>query len=274
MTVKIAGIQMSCTHDKDNNLRKAFTLAEMAAQEGAKIICFQELFNTQWFPSSKVQEHFSLAEDLEGPTIQTMSQFAAKYQIVLVCPFFEKTLKGIYYNSAVVIDNHGKILGVYRKNHVPDIPLWEEKFYFKAGDKGFPIFKTEFGVIGIQICWDNFFPEGTRMLALQGADIIFSPTAAAFASHQRWEKVICANAINNNVYFLRVNRVGQEGEQEFYGMSFCCDPYGEMISAVSGLNDGINLAEVDLELIEQIRHDFPFIKDLRPEIYNYRDYGR
>lgn len=274
MAVKIAGIQMCCDYDKGNNLRKAVKMAEIAAQEGAKIICFQELFNTHWFPKDRNIENLSLAEDMDGTTIQAMIPIALHFQVVLICPIFERGVRGIYYNSAVVIDNYGKVLGVYRKNHIPDLPLWEEKFYFKPGDRGFPTFKTDFGVIGIQICWDNFFPEGSRILALKGAEIVFSPTAAAFDSHERWEKVICANAINNNIFFLRINRVGQEEKQEFYGRSFCCNPYGEVISAVAGLNDGIILAEVEMELIDQMRRGFPFFQDFRPEIYNYSDIGR
>jgi N-carbamoylputrescine amidase len=196
-----------------------------------------------------------------------MQKLAKENGIVLVCPIFEKEGENAFYNSAVVIDAGGEILGSYRKIHVPQIPLWEEKYYFSPGNFGFPVFKTKFGVIGVQICWDNFFPEGSRILALRGAQIIFSPTAAAFASQKRWETVISSNAISNGVYFFRVNRVGSEEKQDFYGRSFCISPEGELLDEPTGMKEGIALIDIDLRSIDKVRKEWPFFKDRRPEVY-------
>ncbi len=210
--------------------------------------------------------HFSLAEEMEGPTIREMQKLAQRGEVVLICPIFEREGEN-YYNSAVVIDAGGKILGVYRKIHIPQIPLWEEKYYFSSGNLGFPVFQTKFATLGIQICWDNFFPEGSRILTLKGAQIIFSPTAAAFASQEKWRTVIAGNAMVNGVYILRVNRVGSEEKQDFYGRSFCVSPEGELLDRPTGMKEGILLVEIDLKTIDRIRKEWPFLKDRRPEAY-------
>ena len=210
--------------------------------------------------------HFSLAEEMEGPTIREMQKLAQTGEVVLICPIFEREGEN-YYNSAVVIDAGGKILGVYRKIHIPQIPLWEEKYYFSSGNLGFPVFQTKFATLGIQICWDNFFPEGSRILTLKGAQIIFSPTAAAFASQEKWRTVIAGNAMVNGVYILRVNRVGSEEKQDFYGRSFCVSPEGELLDRPTGMKEGILLVEIDLKTIDRIRKEWPFLKDRRPEAY-------
>ncbi len=210
--------------------------------------------------------HFSLAEEMEGPTIREMQKLAQMREVVLICPIFEREGEN-YYNSAVVIDAGGKILGVYRKVHIPQIPLWEEKYYFSSGNLGFPVFQTKFATLGIQICWDNFFPEGSRILTLKGAQIIFSPTAAAFASQEKWRTVIAGNAMVNGVYILRVNRVGSEEKQDFYGRSFCVSPEGELLDRPTGMKEGILLVEIDLKNIDRIRKEWPFLKDRRPEAY-------
>jgi len=266
--VKIAGIQFSCIKNKEKNIKKAIDLSSMAAEKGAKIICFQELFNTHWFPKDSDTKNFDLAEEITGETIKIFSKKAEELSIVIICPIFEKDINGVYYNSAVVINNNGEILGKYRKAHIPQIPLWEEKFYFKLGDLGFPVFKTDYATIGIQICWDNFFPEGSRILALKGAEIIFSPTAAAFASHERWEKMICGNAIANNLFILRINRVGSEEKQDFYGKSFCVDPNGDLIAGPTGLNDSVLLADINLNMIRDFRDKWGFFRDRREKIYS------
>jgi len=190
------------------------------------------------------KKHFSFAEMVDGPSIKPMQELARRYNVVLICPIFEKG-EDAFYNSAVVIDAGGEILGSYRKAHIPQIPLWEEKFYFLPGNLGFPVFQTKFAIIGIQICWDNFFPEGSRILALKGAQIIFSPTAAAFASQEKWETVISSNAISNGVYIFRVNRVGSEEKQDFYGRSFCVSPEGELLDKPTGMKEGIALIEIN-----------------------------
>ena len=264
--VRLAGIQISCSEEKGRNVEKAIKFSQIAIERGANIICFQELFTTHWFPKEMNKNHFSLAEGIDGPSIMRMQQLAKENGVVLVCPIFERE-EEIFYNSAVIIDGDGEVLGSYRKTHVPQIPLWEEKYYFAPGNLGFPVFRTKFAVIGVQICWDNFFPEGSRILALRGAEIIFSPTAAAFASQKKWETVISSNAITNGVYIYRVNRVGSEEKQDFYGMSFCISPDGELIDKPTGMKEGIALIDIDLKNIQKVRKEWPFFKDRRPEIY-------
>lgn len=265
--IKVAGVQMFCSEEKERNVDKAVRLAQIAAERGAQIVCFQELFFTHWFPKEMDRKHFTLAENLKGPSLGRMREVARTHEIVLVCPFFEEGEEGGFYNTAVVFDAGGEILGRYRKIHVPQIPLWEEKYYFAPGNLGFPVFHTRFAAIGIQVCWDNFFPEGSRILALKGAQIIFSPTAAAFASQKRWETVISGNAISNGVFVFRVNRVGSEEKQDFYGKSFCVSPEGEMVDRPTGMKEGIALVEMDLGDVERVRREWSFFKDRRPETY-------
>jgi N-carbamoylputrescine amidase len=264
--IKLAGIQTSCSEEKERNIEKAVKLTQIAIEKGAQIICFQELFTTHWFPREMNQRYFSLAEKIDGFTITKMQKLAEAYEVVLICPIFEIE-EDTFYNSAIVIDADGEILGSYRKIHVPQIPLWEERYYFSPGNHGFPVFNTKFAPMGVQICWDNFFPEGSRILALKGAKIIFSPTAAAFASQRKWETVISSNAIANGVYIFRVNRVGSEEKQDFYGRSFCISPEGELLDKPTGMKDSIALIEIDLKNIDKARKEWPFFKDRRPEIY-------
>ena len=265
--VKLAGIQISSGEEKERNIEKAVQFAQVAVERGAQLICFPELFITHWFPMGMDERHFSLAEKADGPSIRRMQELAKTYDVALICPLFETEGTGSFYNSTVIIDAGGEILGSYRKIHIPRIPLWEEKYYFSPGNLGFPVFRTKFATIGIQICWDNFFPEGSRILALKGAEIIFSPTAAAFASQKRWETVISGNAISNGIYVLRVNRVGSEAKQDFYGKSFCMSPDGELMDKPAGMKEGIALIDVDLKAIDQVRREWPFFKDRRPEAY-------
>jgi N-carbamoylputrescine amidase len=265
--IRTAGIQISCSEEKERNIEKAVKLSQIALEKGAQIICFQELFTTHWFPKEMSKVHFSLAERIEGPSIKKMQKLAQENEVVLVCPIFEIGEEKTFYNSAVVIDAGGEVLGSYRKIHVPQIPLWEEKYYFSPGNLGFPVFKTKFAVIGVQICWDNFFPEGSRILALKGAQIIFSPTAAAFASQKKWETVISSNALSNGVFIFRVNRVGSEEKQDFYGRSFCISPEGEFLDRPTGMKEGIAFIDIDLKSIDKVRKEWPFFRDRRPEIY-------
>jgi len=264
--IKLAGIQITCSEEKERNIEKAIRFTKIAIEKGAQIICFQELFTTHWFPREMNKRFFSLAERADGLTIDTMRRLAKEHGVVLICPIFEIE-ENSFYNSAVVIDADGEILGSYRKIHVPQIPLWEERYYFSSGNHGFPVFETKFAPIGIQICWDNFFPEGSRILALKGAKILFSPTAAAFAPQRRWETVISSNAIANGVYIFRVNRVGSEEKQDFYGRSFCISPEGELLDKPTGMKDSIALIEVDLKNIDKTRKEWPFLRDRRPEVY-------
>lgn len=265
--VKVAGIQMSCSSDVDKNLEKGINLIELAAQRGANVICLQELFNTLWFPKDSNAENFALAEKVDGKTITALKGVAKETGTVIIAPFFEKGVDGIYYNSAVVIDEKGHLVGTYRKVHVPQLPLYEESYYFSGGDLGFPVFDTSYGKIGIQICWDNFYPEGIRSLALKGAQIVFAPTAAAFASHEKWRTVLSASAITNGLYVFRVNRVGNEESHNFYGEAFCVNPLGEMLEQPSGMGDGIYEVDIDLSMVEKTRQDYPYLKNRRPELY-------
>jgi N-carbamoylputrescine amidase len=264
--VKVAGIQISCSEDKERNIEKAVKFAGVAARNGANIVCFQELFSTHWFPKEMNPAHFALAEEIDGPCVKRMQELAREHDLVLICPLFEKE-GDAFFNSAVVIDAGGETLGRYRKVHVPQIPLWEERYYFASGNLGFPVFKTKYAVVGVQICWDNFFPEGARILTLKGAQIVFAPTAAAFASQRRWETVITSHAIANGAYIFRVNRVGSEEKQDFYGKSFCVSPEGELLDQPAGMKEGIALVEVDLKQIEKVRKEWPFFKDRRPDVY-------
>ncbi|MGA1843783.1 MAG: nitrilase-related carbon-nitrogen hydrolase [bacterium] len=266
-SVKIAGIQMVCHQETARNLEKALGLIDMAVEQGARIICLQEFFHTPWFPASADEENFRFAEEISGPVVSGLRKKAREKGVVLVSPIFEKAMDGLNFSTTVVIDANGKIAGKYRKNHVPNVPCWEEGYYCGRGDLGFPVFPTRWGVIGVQMCWDNFYPEGSRILALKGAQVIFCPTACAFASQGKWEKVIAANAVNNAVFCFRVNRVGKENGLDFYGQSFCVDPEGEFIAGPSGLTDAVVLASVDLTRIEDTRRTWNFFKERRPEIY-------
>jgi len=263
----VAGIQISCNEEKERNIEKAVKLSQIASEKGAQIICFQELFTTHWFPKEMKKVYFSLAERVEGPSIEKMQKLAQENGVALICPIFEIGEEETFYNSAIVIDAGGEVLGSYRKIHVPQIPLWEEKYYFSPGNLGFPVFKTKFAIIGVQICWDNFFPEGSRILALKGAQIIFSPTSAAFASQKKCETVISSNALSNGVYIFRVNRVGSEEKQDFYGRSFCISPEGELLDRPTGMKEGIAFIDIDLKSIDKVRKEWPFFKDRRPETY-------
>jgi N-carbamoylputrescine amidase len=258
---------MACTQSKGKNIDRAVRLVGLAVERGAKVICLQELFHTHWFPKDINQDNFGLAEPLNGPTITAMRTLAQEKDVVLVCPIFEKESNNTFYNSAIVINSGGEILGTYRKVHVPQIPLWEEKSYFTPGNGGFPVFDTAYARVGIQICWDNFFPEGTRCLSLKGAQIVLAPTAAAFASQERWQTMISANAMANGVFILRVNRVGSEEKQDFYGKSFCVSPEGRILGSPCGIKDGILFADIDLREIARYRKEYPFLSDRRPKTY-------
>ncbi len=263
----VAGIQLAPTPDKDKNISKAKDLIEIAASEGAEIIALPQLFNTEWFPAAIDKSNFSLAESADGPTITSLSESALKTKSVLIAPIFEKAGKKNF-NTAFVIGPSGEIIGKYRKVHVPQIPLWEERSYFAPGDLGFPVFKTPGATIGFQLCWDTFFPEGFRILALKGAEIIFIPTASAFFhSHKKWERAIAASAHSNGLFIMRVNRVGTEGVQEFYGRSCTVRPDGELINEPSGASEGVVLTQIDLSDIAATRGEWVFLKDRRPELY-------
>lgn len=265
--IKVAGVQLAALPERDKNISKAALLIDLAVQEGAKIVALPQLFNTRWFAHSIDRKNFSEAEKEDGPTITLLRESAAKRGVVIIAPVFEEE-SGEYYNTAFVIGVNGEITGKYRKVHVPQLPLWEERAYFKPGNLGFPVFDTPFGKIGVQLCWDIFFPEGFRTLALKGAEIVFAPTASAFEhSHKKWERAIAASAHANGIYIFRVNRVGKEEKQEFYGKSFCARPDGEFADAPSGSSEGVVLADIDLTEVSRVRNEWVFLKDRRPGEY-------
>lgn len=265
--IKVGLIQMTCTKDKKVNLDKAISLTQNACVQGANIICFAELFNLHWFPNSINVSNFALAEEIPDETTKLMSEVAKKEKVVLILPMFEKADEGIYFNTAVIIDANGKIVGKYRENHIPHQPRWEEKFYFTLGNLGYPVFKTKFATIGVQICWDNFFPEGSRILGLKGAQIIFTPTACTYAFQAKWRKMLCSHAIANNLFVIRVNRVGDEDGQKFHGGSLAINPHGEIIAEAESEKDEVLIAELDLEMIKEVRNIWNFYANRRPETY-------
>lgn len=265
--LKTAGIQMSAATSLEKNLSKAGTLIALAISEGARIVCLPQLFNALWFAHSIDKKNFSVAEKSDGPTITAMREEARKNKCVLIAPIFEED-GGRFFNTAFVIGDDGNIIGRYRKMHVPQLPLWEERSYFSPGDLGFPVFKTPYATIGVQLCWDVFFPEGFRILALKGAQIIFAPTASAFEhSRGRWERAMQAAAHANGAFIFRVNRTGKEEKQEFYGKSFCAGPDGEFIVKPGGSSDGVVIADIDLGAMAAVRREWVFLKDRRPGEY-------
>jgi N-carbamoylputrescine amidase len=263
--MRIAGIQMSAGADVEKNTGRAVEMVEVAAEKGAKIIGFPELCLHPWFPRKEDPSKLSLACDVSGVMVAEFVKASFKHQIVIVLPFYEKSGDRSY-NSAAVIDC-GKVLGVYRKLHLPDIAFYKEPFYFSPGDTGLPVFDTSRGRIGVQICWDNLIPEGTRILALKGADIVFAPTAASVESHVLWERAVSANAFANNIFIFRVNRVGQEEGITFYGRSFCAGPWGETVSELAGSKDAIVIADIDFKDRDAAVETWGFLRQRRPTEY-------
>ncbi len=263
--MKIAAIQMSATADSGRSIERAVEMAGIAAEKGARIICYPELFLTPWFPNAEDRSFFTLAQDVTSETLDPFRKISGSTKTVFIIPFFESS-GGKYYNSAAVFDC-GRSLGVYRKIHLPDLPHYRERFYFSSGNTGFPVFDTSHGKVGVQICWDNLFPEGARILALKGAEIIFAPTAAALDTHSLWERAIAANAFANNVFIFRVNRVGREDYLSFYGRSCCINPWGETVSEIAGSKEAIILADIDRKEIDSAVETWGFLKHRRPGEY-------
>jgi N-carbamoylputrescine amidase len=263
--MKIAGIQFACSKDKEKNTEKALKIMDMALEADASIVCFQELFNLPWFPKGRDKDAFLLADDHDSASVMEIRKKSKDSDVIVLLPIFEKD-GSQYYNSCLFID-HGEIIGTYRKIHVPEIPLWEEKYYFSTGNMGFPVVETKHGKIAVQISWDNLYQEGTRILALKGADIVFAPTACAFKSQHMWQTVISANAITNGLFVMRVNRVGSEEAHDFYGKSFCVNPEGDLVGGPTGGGDSILLADVDFEYLKQFRHGWPLMKERKPLLY-------
>jgi len=275
--VKLGLIQMSTTDNPAANLAKAVERIESAAKKGAQVVCLQELFRSRYFCQSEDQRNFKLAEGIPGPSTEALGAVARKKEIVIVASLFERRSAGIYHNTAVVIDADGSIAGTYRKMHIPDDPLYYEKFYFTPGDLGFPSFQTRYAKIAALVCWDQWFPEGARSAALSGAQILFYPTAIGWipneprtvAQNQRsaWELIQRSHAIANGVFVASVNRVGREGKIKFWGHSFVAGPFGEFVAHAGGEREEILLAECDLGKIEETRQSWPFLRDRRIDAY-------
>ncbi len=270
-------IQMASEHDAKANLNKTLQKIKKAAAEGAQIICLQELFRTDYFCQTYDPKHFQLAEAIPGPTTAALTKIAKEKSVVIIASLFEKRTEGIYHNTAVVIDADGKILGKYRKMHIPDDPHFYEKFYFIPGDLGFQAFQTRYAKIGTLVCWDQWFPEAARLTALAGAQIIFYPTAigwhhsepaaAAKAQLQGWETIQRGHAVANEVFVAAVNRVGKEGPVTFWGNSFVADPFGGILAKADQKDEEILVVKCDLAQIEEIRHGWPFLRDRRIDAY-------
>jgi N-carbamoylputrescine amidase len=276
--IKLGLVQMTCTESPAANLSQAMQRIEAAAKRGAQIVCLQELFRSRYFCQSEDQRNFKLAETIPGPSSDALGELARRKKIVIVASLFEKRTAGIYHNTAIVIDTDGSIAGTYRKMHIPDDPLYYEKFYFTPGDLGFPSFQTRYAKIAALVCWDQWFPEGARLAALSGAQILCYPTAigwipneparVAQAQRQAWELIQRSHAVANGVYVASVNRIGREGKINFWGHSFVAGPFGEIIAQASGKREEVLIANCDLRKIEETRQSWPFLRDRRIDAYS------
>jgi N-carbamoylputrescine amidase len=281
-------VQMSATADPAQNLERAIDRLRDAASKGAQIVCLPELFQTQYFCQREDAALFDLAEPIPGPTTARLADVAKQLRIVLIASLFEKRAPGVYHNTAVLIDADGSVRGIYRKMHIPDDPLYYEKYYFTPGDLGFKAFDTSVGKIGTLVCWDQWYPEGARLTALQGAQTLFYPTAIGWhpdekaqygeAQYDAWQTIQRAHAIANGVYVAVVNRVGfEQGDirgnkaqgkgLEFWGGSFVADPFGRVIAKGSHDKEEILIAEVDSRVLEDTRRNWPFLRDRRIDAY-------
>jgi N-carbamoylputrescine amidase len=276
-------IQMTMTPNPEENLQRAISRIEDAARAGAEVICLPELFRSQYFCQREDAALFDLAEPVPGPTTDALGEVARQTRTVVVAPIFERRAPGLYHNSAAVIDADGEVVGLYRKMHIPDDPAYYEKFYFTPGDLGFQAFDTRAGRIGTLICWDQWYPEGARLTALRGASLLFYPTAIGWHPHEKeafgaaqreaWRTVQRGHAIANGVYVAAVNRVGHEAPPgsgagiEFWGSSFICDPQGVVVAEAAVDEEEILLGEIDLARIEEVRRNWPFLRDRRIDAY-------
>ena len=284
----VALVQMSCGPEPADNLKKALDRVADAAKRGAQVVCLPELFQTQYFCQREDTALFDLAEPIPGPSTQKISAVARDNHVVLVASLFEKRAPGLYHNTAAIFDSDGNLEGIYRKMHIPDDPLYYEKYYFTPGDLGYRTFDTSVGKLGALVCWDQWYPEGARLTALQGASLLFYPTAIGWhpaekaefgvAQHDAWRTIQRAHAIANGVYVGVVNRVGHETGNirgnsasgaglEFWGGSFLCDPFGRVLAEASHDREEILIGEIDLRHMEDIRRNWPFLRDRRIDSY-------
>jgi beta-ureidopropionase len=270
--VRAAIVQTEWTGDKDTMIKKNADYAREAAKQGAKVMCFQELFYGPYFCQVQENEHFDYAEPIpDGPTTKLMQDLAKETGMVLVVPIFEMEQEGLYYNTAAVIDSDGTYLGKYRKNHIPHVKGFWEKFYFRPGNMGYPVFDTAVGRIGVYICYDRHFPEGWRALGLNGAKIVFNPSATSRGlSMYLWNLEQPAAAVANEYYIGAINRVGIEpyGDDDFYGSSYFVDPRGQLVGdPASDSEEELVIRDLDLDKIEEVRQQWAFYRDRRPDAY-------
>jgi len=279
--VNLGLVQMSCSRNPDENFEKGTARIREAAAEGAQIICLPELFRSLYFCQEELHSNFALAEPIPGPSTERLGQLAGELQVVLVASLFERRAQGVYHNTAVIFDADGALLGKYRKMHVPDDPLYHEKFYFAPGDTGYRAWNTKHGRVGVLICWDQWFPEAARMAALDGAQVLFYPTAIGWhpseraefgeTQHSAWETVQRSHAVTNGIFVAAVNRIGHEGPAkgglDFWGGSFVCDPAGKILARGSHDREEIIITPCDLQEIDTVRTHWPFLRDRRIDTY-------
>ena len=277
--LKVGLVQMSCSSNKEENMQKAIAGIKDAAAKGANIVCLQELFTSLYFCDVEDYENFKLAEKIPGATTDTLGEVAAACNVVVIASLFEKRTQGIYHNTTAVIDADGKYLGMYRKMHIPDDPAYYEKFYFTPGDLGYKTFDTKFAKIGVLICWDQWYPEASRLTALQGAEILFYPTAIGWATSQdeatnveqynAWQTIQRSHAVANGVHVVSVNRVGleQNGAMKFWGGSFVSNPFGTLLYKGSHDNEETEVVEIDTDATDRYRTHWPFMRDRRIDSY-------
>jgi len=269
--VRAALVQSKWTGDKDSMIKANVALARRAAEEGAQILCFQELFYGPYFCQVQDPEYFSYTESIPGPTTELMQELALETHMVLVVPIYEVEQEGIFYNTAVVIDADGTYLGKYRKHHIPQVKGFWEKFYFRPGNLGYPVFQTAVGPIGVYICYDRHFPEGWRALGLAGAKIVFNPSATSRGlSAYLWNLEQPAAAVANEFFVGAINRVGVEelGDNSFYGSSYFVNPRGQLVGeAASDSDDEVIVRDLDMSVLKDVRHTWAFYRDRRPDSY-------
>jgi N-carbamoylputrescine amidase len=289
LNYRIGLVQMSCSPDPDANLDKAADRVREAAREGASVVCLPELFRAQYFCQREDIALFDLAEPIPGPSTERLSAIAREEKVVVIASLFERRAAGLYHNTAAVLQKDGTLGGLYRKMHIPDDPLYYEKFYFTPGDLGFKAFDTAVGKIGTLVCWDQWYPEGARITALQGANVLFYPTAIGWhpsekeefgtAQYEAWQTIQRSHAIANGVFVGSVNRVGHENGDvrgnrvegpglEFWGGSFIADPFGRIIAKASHDKEEILIGEIDVRALEDVRRNWPFLRDRRIDAYS------
>jgi len=278
---RIGLVQSSCSLDPNENLAKTEWKVREAAARGAQVICLQELFRSQYFCREENAELFALAESIPGPSTEALGKLARELKVVIVASLFERRAAGLYHNTAAVLSTDGQIAGLYRKMHIPDDPLYFEKYYFTPGDLGFGSIATPYGRLGVLVCWDQWYPEGARIAALSGADLLVYPTAIGWHPSEKaqygaaqldaWRTIQRSHAIANGIFVAAVNRVGYEGPPdhglEFWGSSFVADPFGQVIAQASCDQEEILIAECDPHRMEEVRRNWPFLRDRRIDAY-------